>query len=287
MRLLVFGASGFIGTWVCRMAKARGCAVTGTHYSRECCDVRADITNFERVQQLIADAKPDQIISLAGPRNIEWSERFPAEAERIHARGTANIAAAAATEGIPLLFISTDAVFDGTQSQYDEEAVPAPVNQYGRVKLLAEHAVLDASSANVVIRSSLVFGWNEEGQASNTVADVIRSLRAGKAIALPPVFSNPIAVDEAAATIVSAALCGLRGLFHLGGAAGASRYDLGVAAAEEFGLDPSLVIRASSVAAPRPLNTVLNTQRLERAIGLRLSSYVEGLRRMRMQEPRP
>lgn len=46
---------------------------------------------------------------------------------------------------VPLLYISTDYVFDGNDSPYKETDEPTPINEYGRLKLLGEKVVLDAN----------------------------------------------------------------------------------------------------------------------------------------------
>lgn len=51
---------------------------------------------------------------------------------------------------IPLLYISTDYVFDGDNSPYSETDKPTPINEYGKLKLLGEKAVLDTNISEFI-----------------------------------------------------------------------------------------------------------------------------------------
>jgi dTDP-4-dehydrorhamnose reductase len=57
-----------------------------------------------------------------------------------------------------IIYISTDYMFDGTGAPYKETAVPNPLNEYGRLKLRGEWAVLAANSRSVILRVPLLFG---------------------------------------------------------------------------------------------------------------------------------
>jgi len=50
---------------------------------------------------------------------------------------------------VPLLYISTDYVFDGDNSPYKETDNPTPINEYGRLKLLGEKAVLSTNLSKI------------------------------------------------------------------------------------------------------------------------------------------
>ena len=73
--------------------------------------------------------------------------------------GAGNVAAAAAEVGAPVVYVSTDYVFDGGKdSPYVEVDQPAPLSAYGRTKLAGEEATAAANQRHFVVRSSWLFG---------------------------------------------------------------------------------------------------------------------------------
>ena len=84
--------------------------------------------------------------------DVDGAESDPAGAELVNVGGTRNVAAL----GVPVVYFSTDYVFDGTKREpYLESDEPRPVSVYGRTKLEGEQEVHDGW----IVRSSWLFGW--------------------------------------------------------------------------------------------------------------------------------
>ena len=101
-------------------------------------------------QPFSADAS--LVLHAAAWTDVDGAESDPAGAELVNVGGTRNVAAL----GVPVVYFSTDYVFDGAKREpYLESDEPRPVSVYGRTKLEGEQEVRDGW----IVRSSWFFGW--------------------------------------------------------------------------------------------------------------------------------
>jgi len=95
---------------------------------------------------------PELVLHAAAWTDVDGAEADPQEAAAVNVGGTANVAAL----GVPLVYFSTDYVFDGSKGEpYVEADAPSPLSAYGRTKLHGEAAAGDRSW---IVRSSWLFG---------------------------------------------------------------------------------------------------------------------------------
>jgi dTDP-4-dehydrorhamnose reductase len=95
----------------------------------------------------------DLVVHAAAWTDVDGAESDPQGAAAVNVGGTAH----AAELGAPLVYVSTDYVFDGAKrTPYVESDAPRPLSAYGRTKLLGEAA---AGEAAWIVRSSGLFGW--------------------------------------------------------------------------------------------------------------------------------
>jgi dTDP-4-dehydrorhamnose reductase len=96
--------------------------------------------------------RPELVLHAAAWTKVDDAEADPAAAETVNVRGTRNVVAL----GAPVVYYSTDYVFDGTKREPYVESEPTnPESVYGRTKLQGEHEIKDGW----VVRSSWLFGW--------------------------------------------------------------------------------------------------------------------------------
>jgi dTDP-4-dehydrorhamnose reductase len=94
----------------------------------------------------------DLVLHAAAWTNVDSAEFEPGAAEEVNVLGTRNVVAG----GAPVVYFSTDYVFDGTKGEpYIESDEPHPSSVYGWTKLAGEREVRDGW----VVRSSWLFGW--------------------------------------------------------------------------------------------------------------------------------
>ena len=268
MRILVTGASGLLGGRLCALL-APDFETTGLVRSQAPPDgiaaLSADLADKAAASAALDRARPDAVIHCAALADPEICEREPGRARRDNLAATEQLAAACRSRGARLITISTDLVFGGG-SAFSNEASPAhPLTEYGRSKLGAESATLQASSDAVVLRVALVAGRGF-GPRLTATESVARRLRRNETVTLyedewrTPV--DPESVAEAIRAVLR--LPSASGCFHIAGAERVTRAQLGERVASAFGLDASLIRRApqsSHRGAPRPADVSLDITR--------------------------
>ncbi|MCL6327004.1 dTDP-4-dehydrorhamnose reductase [Pectobacterium polaris] len=117
-----------------------------------------DITDLKRVEEVVKNFQPDAIINAAAYTAVDKAESEPELAEKINVTGPENLAIVASKQGIRLVHVSTDYVFDGNATEpYREDSATNPLSVYGKTKLAGEQAVAKASSEAIIVRTAWVF----------------------------------------------------------------------------------------------------------------------------------
>jgi dTDP-4-dehydrorhamnose reductase len=210
----------------------------------------------------------DLVLHAAAWTDVDGAESDPQGAAAVNVGGTAH----AAELGVPLVYVSTDYVFDGSKrAPYVESDAPNPLSVYGRTKLLGEAA---AGENAWIVRSSGLFGW--------TGRNFVRTM-----LALGAERDEVAVVDDqrSAPTYVGHLAAALRevvelppGVWHVAAAGDCTWAEFAEAIFAEAGLR-CRVRRVSTDElgrpAPRPAYSVL---RSERPAAPRLPHWREGLR---------
>jgi dTDP-4-dehydrorhamnose reductase len=199
--------------------------------------------------------------------DVDGAEADPAGAEAVNVAGTRNVASL----GAPLVYYSTDYVFDGTKgSPYLESDEPAPLSAYGRTKLEGEQEVREGWIA----RSSWLFGWN----GTNFLRTM---LRLGQERDEVSVVADQVGCPTYVGHLAEATrelLLLPRGVWHVAADGQCSWAEFARAIFEEAGLDcrvREITTEALGRGAPRPAYSVLRSEREEAP---RLPHWREGLR---------
>lgn len=267
-RLLVTGASGFLGWHLCRLADP-GWSVFGVaRRHRVAIDgvtsVTGDLTDSTFLAALFDRIRPVAVIHAAAASDPAFCERHTQEARRINVKATENLASQCARWKIPFVFTSTDLVFDGTRPPYNEDDATTPITAYGRQKAEAEQRVMDCSAEALICRLPLMIGLSG-GFRGTFSFEMLRALEAGTPMNLfMDEFRTPVDGESAAAGILTV-LMKTSGILHLGGRRRISRYDMGkrlaaIMECRDTNIRP-VSIKDVTAAAPRPPDVSLNSQR--------------------------
>jgi dTDP-4-dehydrorhamnose reductase len=282
MRILVTGASGFIGR-TC-LEQFGSDQVVGTFHSRPGADlVRADLLDAVATRRLVEELRPEAVVHCAARPSVDWCEQNPDAARRLNYEATLNVLDAARPVGARVAFISTDYVFDGEAGPYAEHASTRPINVYGRLKLESERAVLADSDRHLVARTTNVYGFDP--QSKNFLMAILPTMARGEAVSVASdQYGTPTLVADLCSVIRTLLGRDTGGVFHVAGPDYLNRVEWALAAAAAFGLPPGTVRGAATVnldqAARRPMRAGLLSARLcaERVEAPR--SLADGLRAM-------
>lgn len=242
MRIAITGATGLLGRSLTQW-------LAGRHDVFALSRAVADIRDAEALRCAIMRWAPDVVIHAAAIADLDICEQDPALARAVNVDGTHNVTEAARAAGAALMFISTDAVFDGEKrAPYREDDAVNPPTVYGQTKVQGER-IAASVPCHWVVRIPVLFGAGRD----NFVSKVIASLREGIAVVgLTDQVSGTLYTLDAARMIEQLLLRKAYGLFHLANAGACSRYELATRAAELSGLDPALVLPRTRAEWPRP-----------------------------------
>ncbi len=267
-KLLITGASGFLGWNLCQIARAEWevhgiydrhpIAIPGVHLDR------VDLTDLDLVTAHIDRIAPDAMIHTAAAANPNFCQDYPDRSYQINVAASQLLATICAQANIPFVFTSTDLVFDGTQPPYLETDPVAPINTYGEHKVAAEQAILAADPQAIVCRMPLMFGIAPP-TATSFIQPWIAALQSDRSLQLfVDEFRTPVSAITAANGLLMA-LKHATGIVHLGGKERISRYDFGCLLAEVFNFDVALLLpiyqRDLQMAAPRAADVSLDSTR--------------------------
>ena len=251
----------------------------------------ADITRREAVAAALDAAHPDLVVNLAAYTAVDRAESEPAAAHAVNCAGAANVAAACARRGTPLIHLSTDYVFDGDKrGAYVEDDSVNPLGVYGRTKEAGERAVREALPRHVILRTSWVYG----AFGQNFVKTMLRlgAERPVLRVVADQHGSPTAAADIAAALVAITARLGEPdppwGTYHFAGGGGVTTWHgfaeaIFALAAPRLGPMPRVEAIATAdypTAARRPANSVLDCAKIARAFGVAAPPWRESLARV-------
>lgn len=222
--------------------------------------ISVDITNETQVEETIHEVSPDIIIHGAAMTNVDQCELNQEDCYDANVNATAYLIQAAKQVNAHFIFVSTDFIFSGEEGPLDENAAPAPVNYYGKTKLIGEQMVMESGLKWAIARTVLVFGIAHDLSRTNIVLWVKSSLENGKEInVVDDQFRTPTLAEDLAAGCVLIAKKGAEGVYNISGPDFLTPYEMAQATAEYWGLDASLIKRADSTTFTQPAKRPLKT----------------------------
>jgi dTDP-4-dehydrorhamnose reductase len=242
-----------------------------------------DITDADVVSRTIQDTKPDVIINTAAMTQVDQCESERQICWKSNVTAVENLVNASRQNGVHLVHVSTDFIFDGTEELLDENAIPNPVNYYGESKLAGERVLLKSDIPWTIIRTVLVFGITKDMSRSNVVLWVKKNLEQGKVIqVVNDQWRTPTLAEDLAMGCYLAAKKKATGIYNISGKDYLSIYDIALQTAAFFKLDSSLIKAVDSTIftqpARRPLKTGFVIEKARKELGYEPHSFEEGLR---------
>ena len=254
MKILITGANGMVARATIDHCGRIGDEVIGL--TRQ--DV--DIAELDAVRASLEAHRPDAVINCAAFTNVDGAENESAEAVSANVTGPANLATAAREFDCGLVTISTDYVFDGTNSGfYTQLDKPNPQGVYATTKRQGEIEAMNAYTRTVVVRSGWIFG----GGGTNFLSVMPKLLREGKRIkAISDSYGTPTFTVDLARRLRELVELDKPAIYHVTNSGPGTSY-LGFAekVCEIGGYDKSLIEEVShddlQRPAPRPISSKL------------------------------
>lgn len=229
MKILITGAAGLVGAHMTRILSHAHDVAGLTHAD-------LDITDRDAVHRRVSEMRPALIANCA-VLQVDDSEQNPALAQAVNVDGPSFLAEAASTVGAEIIHFSTQYVFAGEpvdRAPYTIRDEPAPVNVYGKTKLIGEEAVHEACDRSYIIRTSWVYGSGK----NSFLCAVHDDLRNGKTVhAIDDIWSSTTYVEDLIARVMTIRRNGFYGTYHVVNTGVCSYHEFAVEAANLVGLE--------------------------------------------------
>nr|WP_315182680.1 dTDP-4-dehydrorhamnose reductase [uncultured Albidiferax sp.] len=291
MKILLLGKNGQVGWELQRSLAPLGHLTALDRHSTDYCGNLADL---DGITATVRRLQPDIIVNAAAHTAVDRAESEPELARTLNALAPGVLATEADKLGAWLVHYSTDYVFDGSGSQpWQESDTTGPLSVYGQTKLEGEQRIQAAGAKHLIFRTS----WVYAARGGNFAKTMLRLAKEREQLTVindqfgAPTGAELLADVTAHALRAAMATPSLAGLYHLAAAGvttwhGYARYVLAHAqqAGSVLKTGPEAVVAIPTAAFPtpaqRPLNSRLDTHKLQAAFGLTLPDWQTGVARM-------
>lgn len=289
MKILVIGSNGMLGTELCKVLGKEheivGVDIGGLSQGpRVKVFYEASITDAEKIKEIFDKEKPDLVIHTAAFTDVDGCEKDHEKAYEVNVNGTRNVVQAAAKNDTPMVYISTDFVFDGEDrsAPYREDDKCSPLSVYGKTKYEGEAAVGNDLSRYAIVRTSWLFGKNGKNFVNTIMEKSVKATRLS--VVNDQVGSPTYAKDlaEALAELIKAGISD-REIFHVSNMGQCSWFDFACKILSSIGAFSNVISVEPATAAQlnrpakRPRFSVLDSGKFERKTGHKMRFWQDAL----------
>ena len=291
MKILLLGKNGQVGWELQRSLAPLGNVLALDRHSTDFC---GDLAQPDRLVQSVRAYQPDVIVNAAAHTAVDKAESEPELARTLNAWAPAALAQVAAEVGACLVHYSTDYVFNGEGDRpWQEDDATGPLSVYGQTKRAGEQAIVASGCRHLIFRTS----WVYAARGGNFAKTMLRlAAERERLTVIDDQWGAPTGADLIA-DVTAIALRRLQqqpdlsGLYHLvaGGETSWHGYARHVIA-QARQIQPEMMLAVRDIAAvptsafptpaKRPLNSRLNTRKLQQAFGVVLPPWQQGVDRM-------
>lgn len=294
MKILLFGRNGQVGWELQRSLSVLGELVAlGSNTTDNPESLCGDFTNLSGLTETVRRIQPDVIVNAAAYTAVDQAEREPLVAHTVNAQAPAVLASEASRLGALLVHYSSDYVFDGSGDQYRKETDPTgPLSVYGHSKLQGEQEV-STCPKHLIFRTS----WVYAARGGNFAKTMLRLASEREVLTvINDQFGAPTSAELLADVTAHALKHAIMkpqvsGIYHCVAAGETSWHDYArhiLEQAQTLGwalkAGPENVSPTSTAnyttPARRPLNSRLDTSRLQSTFNLTMPHWQAGVARM-------
>ncbi len=274
MRFLVTGVKGQLGHDVMEELDLRGHEGVGVDIEE------MDVTDAKTVDRVIKEAKADGVIHCAAYTAVDAAEDNEELCTKINADGTESIAKVCQELDLPLMYISTDYVFDGEGERPWEPEDPChPLNVYGQSKYLGEQAVQKYLDKYYIVRIAWVFGVS----GNNFIKAMLNKAKTtNRVTVVSDQVGSPTYTRDLAVLLVDMMEKDRYGIYHATNEGICTWYEFAKEIFVQAGIDMEVVpISADEypAKAKRPHNSRMEKNKLDTAGFRRLPTWQDALKR--------
>lgn len=286
-KILGTGLSGLVGSRVVELLP---------HYQfiDASLETGVDIVNYESLNNFFKkNVDSDAVLHMAAftDTSAAWNEKNDQNGIcwRVNVVGTENILKLCKEYSKYLIYISTDYVFNGAkEGPYLETDTPNPLDWYGQTKYEAEKIILNSGLSASIVRISYPYR-SKFDQKIDLVRKILNKLQKGESVKLfDDQITTPTFIDDVASGLDKIIQKKPLGIYHLTASSFQSVYEMGLAIAEVFDLDKSLVTPSSlkeylknQDVRPYSFNGAVSNERSKKILGIEMSDLVSGLVKMK------
>lgn len=293
MKILLLGKNGQVGWELQRALQPLG-QVIALDRSVNHAGLCGDITHFSAIEHVVNHIKPDVVVNATAYTAVDKAESEQEIAALINHQAVAHLAELCQKQNVLFIHYSTDYVFDGTGiTPWTEDAPKQPVNFYGQTKYKGEIALETSKVRFINFRTCWVYGTH----GHNFIKTMLKLAENKTEL---NIIQDQVGVPTGAALIADVTAQVLRyymlqgadqqmqlhGHYHLAPVGETTWYDYAnyiFEQAREAGMTLAIQkvnpIATSAYPTParRPLNSRLNTQKLQHAFQLHLPCWQQGV----------
>ncbi|WP_280564592.1 dTDP-4-dehydrorhamnose reductase [Chromohalobacter sp. 48-RD10] len=288
MKILLLGKNGQVGWELQRSLAPLGELIALDRHGRD--GLSGDLADLDGLRRTVRELKPAVIVNAAAYTAVDRAEEEHELAACLNGDAPGVLAEEAKALGALLVHYSTDYVFDGSGNvPWKESDAPAPVNHYGASKLVGERHIQASSCRHLIFRTS----WVYAARGGNFLATMTKLMRERDALQViddqvgSPTGAELIADVTAHAIFQALGDTAKEGLYHLAAGGETSWHGFASFIAEwlqgqgsEIQATPERIAAISTAEWPtpavRPINSRLDTTKLERTFGLTLPPWQHG-----------
>ena len=241
-----------------------------------------DIVSSEAIEAFFEREKVDVVVNCAAYTAVDLAEEQEAIADNINHKAVALLAEACKRHNATLIHISTDYIFDGkATTPYAEKTTPAPINAYGRTKLLGEQAIAKSGCPTIILRTQWLY--SEYGRNFLKTMLTLFSSREEVRVVADQIGSPTYAGDlaEAICAIIESGNIDKCGTYHYSNLGECSWYDFATEIARVSEYNECKIAPCTTVEYPtkasRPQYSVLDKSKFLATFAIAIPEWKESL----------
>lgn len=265
MKVLIIGGSSLLGKYLTLTNPGMDIETTWfSNYVLNQVQYHLDVSVYSQVAYVFSRAHPDIVILCSAIGSVDYAETHFQETQIVNLIGTRNVVKACRDFKAKLVYISTNAVFDGKNPPYNESAPRYPINAYGVLKKDAEDAVTESGLKWMIIRPFLLYGWPFPQGRQNWMTTIFNKILKNEEVQLvDDVYWQPTSAEDCAEAIWKLIRMEKWGeVFHVASDDRMTLYEFGQIITHNNPLIKPVSNSKFSTIAPRPQDTTFDLSKI-------------------------